>query len=463
MPIFKSRVKIHYLTLLLKSLNQPKKRIKLMMSYLLEQIEFTELSEDKLHFFINSFDINEISGPLWNKLSKRFFDHSNNKKRNSRISKRFHGSDKCEIIVGGFNKFLQLLTESNNKGKNGKPIISPPIKTALETLSLLSFSVYGWHSICVLDDGSIKGIGYNNDGRISGNIKKIKYVELKDVSMNDRDGYRMTPISAVCCGGVTLYLFSRKDGGRELVVCDCFISEGNPIFLNIGEKKPIAIFGGHCNSAAITDEGEIIFINRDSLMDSPELPIDAVSLPDGEKASNVACCNDSVLVLSSNGRLFLSDIKGGNSDLAFVEVLELQDEEIVFISGTREHFFAVSKNGRVFGRGSNEFGRLGLGEGINSCLLFTEISALRKYEIKAAYAGCWHSLFETTDGKVLSCGSNSYGELLLSSGPGENVYLPSETTITGGATFCIAGGYLSAVFIGGEPPPNMPNKRIKLF
>lgn len=78
-----------------------------------------------------------------------------------------------------------------------------------------------------------------------------------------------------------------------------------------------------------------------------------------------------------------------------------------------------------------------------------------RYKIRSVSAGFNHSLFVTQEGKVLSCGENFRGELLLSSVPkDERVYTPTETTITSDAAFCIAGGYLSVVFIGGNPPPN---------
>ena len=56
--------------------------------------------------------------------------------------------------------------------------------------------------------------------------------------------------------------------------------------------------------------------------------------------------------------------------------------------------------------------------------------------------------------KILSCGSNINGQLLLSNDPGEVVYTPTETTIRGGSTFCIAGSGLSVIFVGIDPPPN---------
>lgn len=77
----------------------------------------------------------------------------------------------------------------------------------------------------------------------------------------------------------------------------------------------------------------------------------------------------------------------------------------------------------------------------------------------SAYAGGFHSLFVKREGKVLACWRNEFGQLFLSS-PGDNVYLPVETTITSGATFCIAIMNFSVIFIDGDPPPNTPNRPI---
>ena len=55
------------------------------------------------------------------------------------------------------------------------------------------------------------------------------------------------------------------------------------------------------------------------------------------------------------------------------------------MSGTHHHFLAVSKKGRVFRRGANKDGQLGLGKVFPS---------LVGYEIRVAYAGGTHSLFE---------------------------------------------------------------------
>lgn len=138
----------------------------------------------------------------------------------------------------------------------------------------------------------------------------------------------------------------------------------------------------------------------------------------------------------------------------------MKGKEIVSLSGTYSHILLVSKEGHVFGRGSNNYGQLGLGKEKEKSTSFIKISSLIQYEIMAAYAGCYHSLFETREGKIISCGSNNF----LSSGLcDENVYFPTETTIMSGATFCIAGCNISSIFIGTNPPSNTPNTRVQHY
>lgn len=155
----------------------------------------------------------------------------------------------------------------------------------------------------------------------------------------------------------------------------------------------------------------------------------------------------------------MSQIDSESNAISFSAVMELERQEIVYLSGTHKHCIAVSIDGRVFVRGSNSNGQLRLEKGAVDSQQFVQIVSLSRYEISSAYAGGFHSLFVTREGKVLACGRNDFGQLFLSS-PGDNVYLPVETTITSGATFCIAMMNFSVIFIDGDPPPNTPNRPI---
>lgn len=339
--------------------------------------------------------------------------------------------------------------------------IDAPKKLPIDPSSLLSYSVYFEHSVLVTKSGSLQGVGHNNDGRISSSLKKSCLGQFTEFSIKDSNGHRLLPISAVCSDCGTLYMLSKSGGrGRQLAYCDWQINGGNPVFLDIGNEEPVALFGGCVHTAAITKKGEILFVNRHPIKKSTKSRIAPVSLPYGEKAVCVACCLNSIVALSSKGRVFESFVTERSNVLKFQAVRELAACEVRSVSGTKDHSFVVTKEGSVFGRGSNEYGQLGLGKEVKSVSSFTEISSLDGYRIREAYAGYHHSLFVTIEGKILSCGPNNFGQLLLRNGTKKNVYLPSETFITEGATFCIAG-YLSAVFIGSEPPPNTPNRRIQ--
>ena len=163
--------------------------------------------------------------------------------------------------------------------------------------------------------------------------------------MKDGSGRQLDPVSAVCCAFGTFYMFSKmSDSGRQLVLCDQGINGGDPVFLDIGDHHPVSLFGGYRHSATICSEGEVIFINRNSVKKSPETRIESVSLPEGEKASSVACCYDSVFAMRSNGRLLSSPVSD-DGVIKFSEVSELSGQEIVCLSGTFEH--VISQQGRL--------------------------------------------------------------------------------------------------------------------
>lgn len=172
-------------------------------------------------------------------------------------------------------------------------------------------------------------------------------------------------------------------------------------------------------------------------------------LPDGEKAVNAACLDSFIISLSSSWRVFHSY---PTEELSIVESYEL--------SCISDHCLSVSKDGRVFVLGSNNMGSLCLCKKDDNVREFTEIFSLKKYFITTAYAGLHHSFFQTTDGKILSCGCNSSCQLVFSKPSRKCIYIPVEMLITSGATFCIAGSNSSIIF-SGFIPPNMSNRTIK--
>lgn len=354
------------------------------------------------------------------------------------------------IIVCGNNDQFQLGVKSNSADQE----VSPPLPSQIDASSVLSYSTLNYHTVLITKDGLMQAAGDSGSGRISGILNNYEPNQFNIIEIRDNKNHLFVPISAVCGWFYTLYLVSREKNSNQnqLAYASSNSMDNYPVIFNIGNRNPIAIFGGEGISAAIDSEGAIIFIFNSNI-------IKVTHLPGNEKAVSVACCNNFTIVLSSNNYVFYSEIKK-NKDIDLQKVTELEHTEIVNISGTFNHCFAVSKDGKVFGFGDNHDGQLGIGSSPKTVAKFTEVSKLGKHKIVAAYAGSSHSLFQTRSGKIFACGANNSGQLLLSSTSNKNELFPVETTIQKGAKFCIAGAFLSVVFIDALPEMS-PNQVIK--
>lgn len=231
-----------------------------------------------------------------------------------------------------------------------------------------------------------------------------------------------------------------------------------PLFLNIGNANPVAIFGGYINFAAIDTEGRIIFI-YDSISKLKKELIPSYNLPNGEKAVSVACCETIYFILSSSGKLF--QFKFYNMKKFKIEpVKELREIKIVQISGTYCHALALTEDGKVFSYGVNDCGETGIDSKIGGSHGFLPISSLNNYKIKSINAGEGYSFFQMNNGQVLACGNNYNGQC-LSEQFICNITTPTpiKTKIDGNINFFIARSFHNAFFVGFEPEM-CPNKRI---
>ena len=341
------------------------------------------------------------------------------------------------------------LAGSLNDQTNGPENIKTPCNSRLNPKSLLSFSTYA-HSVWVMQNGEAVAVGDNRYGQIMSTMPKETFQNDTKIEFQNKNGQRCKFTSAVCGADYTLYKVSGETNSdpSQLVYAH---SNKETIFLNIGKRSPVSLFGGRYTSAVIDAEGGVIIITE-SVFDSPESEVECLSLPDCDKAVKAACGDDSVIVVGESGRVF--ECRLGGRKKSFSEVVELSGIKINEISGTSKHFFAVSEDGRVFGRGDNLYNRLGIPSDIKQLSKFELIESMNKYHVVEAFAGVWDSFFKTSEGKIFGCGWNCYRELMLKDSYIFNVYPPAETTITRDVTFCILGNCKSVVFLGVEPPPN---------
>lgn len=360
----------------------------------------------------------------------------------------------------GDNEYTQLGISSNDKNIKGHPIVSPPTNSHLDISSLFSYSVYSDHSVWITHHGKAHAIGLNHGCRICSSSKD-KFKKETRIKIKDSNGNSVKILSAVCGEHYTLYQITSEDFTESSQLAYMYKDENHhqPLFLNLPGRHIIAIFGGAYTSAAIDSEGAIIIVTR-FLFRLQEPHVEPTYLPDHERAVCIAFCGNMIIALTTGCRVFESSFSEDGKFTPFSEIHELRGKEIIGVNGTFAHCIAVSANGKVYGTGSNEHGRLGMGDRVKHFDKFTEISTLKDYRILVAYAGVTHSLFQTHEGQILACGTNGFGELLLQSEPSPNkVYVPVLTPITN-ASFCIAGAAKSAVFINCEPPPHCPNKRL---
>lgn len=363
------------------------------------------------------------------------------------------------ILVAGCNTHRQLVADPNCKTTDGFPAVCPPHEVKIDVSKLLSLSIYEDHAVHVLLNGKPVASGNNEGKRISDSLPNGTIEKSSEFQIIDDKDQVCKILSAVCGYCYTLYMISPStlEQNIRLAYVHQNKNDGKPLFLNIGQNNPIALYGGNQRAGVINSDGSIITITK-SVFISPKAEIRAVYLPKRKKAISLACCDHYVFALSLHGHLYQASSQ--DKFYSFTIVPELRHIEIVCISGTCRHCLAVASNGRVYSRGSNGYGEIALGENSEEVEEFTLIGALKNEKIVAAYAGYSHSLFQDENGKIFACGYNGFGQMLLNQPSYKNNYLPVETTIKSGATFCIAGHALSAVISNCEPPPNCPNRKI---
>ena len=115
----------------------------------------------------------------------------------------------------GYNEFYQLCDKSNNQSTYKTPVISPCIKSSLDISSLLSYSVFGNHSVIINRENKIYAIGDNRDNRICGSLPKTILNEYTEFSITNSEGCHFIPICSVCSKYFTLYIVSSCDDKNQ--------------------------------------------------------------------------------------------------------------------------------------------------------------------------------------------------------------------------------------------------------
>lgn len=362
------------------------------------------------------------------------------------------------LKVVGHDQFNQLILTPNKIGAAKNAIISPAQDSKLTVSSLLSFSVFCYHSVWITNDGKAHAIG-SNYGQIwrtlpLGQLKKPVEFEISDANTT----YELQ--SAVCGWDYTLYLtFPKPSIPAQLVYARKGKNGGNPLFIRLVDTHPVQIYGGRKTISCINEDGSVTVISPNLFDEVNAVPYNNY-LPNNEKAIDSACCDEWIYALSASGRIYQSKLSSEIEIICdFQLVPELRDLRFVKVSGTYNHCLAITDDGLVYGIGSNYNGQLGIPKKeLKDETKFALIRSLQNYRIVSCSAGFSHSLFISDDGKLFGCGLNSYGQLFLKSPTNKNYEIPELTTVDSDCTFAIAGDSLSCCFVGCTPPVFSPNQ-----
>lgn len=356
-----------------------------------------------------------------------------------------------QIIIAQGNKSDN---NSSSKSKNNTPFFK--FQTTLQyDDSYVSFSIYAAHSVIVSKNGKAHALGDNSLNQILGKLPPIvdKWTEII-IKYNQIE--RLPFISAVCGQNFTLYLSEHDDHHILSYVCEK--NKGAPLFLNTDDRTILGIYGGRYNAAAIDESGCIIIIDSSKIDKNNKTPI-ILSLPNNEKAVQVACLHNEFFALSSKGAIFHASLQSG-SDLHVFEAINFSNRNFVQISGTWEHFLAIDSDGKTYGYGKNHFGHLGIEKFRNDVKKLMEIPTLKSNNLKIVSAGAFHSLFLQTNGTVLGSGKNADDILRIEKTFKNKCVLTPQQSVINNVSYCLAGLKLSVFFVNCPILPKSPNQKI---
>ena len=242
------------------------------------------------------------------------------------------------------------------------------IKELPSTISKISFGEC--HVIILLCDGRIMSRGNNTCGQLGhgDRIHRTMFEEIKTLSGKVSD--------IACCQSYTM------------------IKLFNGMIFSCGENFTGQLW-----------QGDIV--NRVTFEEIRGLPF---------TVSEIICGSCHVIIRLTNGVI----MSYGNTDYGqlgnddticstvFKEIRGLPKNISEIVCGYNNTFIRLT-DGRIFCCGDNEYGQLGQGD-TNDKYMFEEIKGIPR-NISRVVCGLTYTFLLSEDGKLMSCGANSYGQL----------------------------------------------------
>lgn len=171
----------------------------------------------------------------------------------------------------------------------------------------------------------------------------------------------------------------------------------------------------------------------------------------------VACGCQNIYILTKDHRIFACGCQNNPEKYEEVKIITRnKNSKIIDISGTAYNFFAIDSDGFVYYHGTYE--KYNYFEKPEYLSNFAIIDKLVNYKISKVFSGIGHTIFFTTNGKVMTCGWNAFGQLMnkeCTSDISSSIY--NIDIGKNKAAFSIAGKAISAIFLN-SVPSNNPNQ-----
>ena len=334
-----------------------------------------------------------------------------------------------------------------------------------------AISAGGFHSLALLDNGTVRAWGYNGYGELGDGTDITSYAPVEVRGLQG--------VTAVSAGEFhSLALLNSGNvmawgGNNDGQLGDGSIANSSlPVAVG-GLSGVTAISAGGCgrfaegHSLALLSNGRVMAWGDneygqlgDGNAANSDVPVEVsglkevVAISAGEFFSLALLKNGTVLAWGRNNLGQLGDGSTQDSDVPVV-VQQLSGATAISAGGCggfpEGHSLALLGNGTVKSWGYNAFGELGDGNATNSDVP-VEVSGLTG--VTAISAGGSHSLALRETGTVAAWGGNYAGQLGTGSTAGSDV--PVEVAGLSAATSISAGAFHSLALIGAPAAPPSP-------
>jgi alpha-tubulin suppressor-like RCC1 family protein len=334
------------------------------------------------------------------------------------------------------------------------------------------------HTVLLTNEGKVYTCGEN----ILGGSENITTPELISTNIaGTSTPFDTLKISAIACG--ESYIIFLTNEGK---VYSCGKNEYGQLGLgnttqqtmpqqisSLNSFKISAIACGYWHTIFLTNEGNVyscgenydgqLGIGNTTQQTTPQ-PISSLN---SFKISAIVCGYFHSMFLTNEGKVyscgwnFYGQLGTGDTTTQSVPqlLLTLNSLKISAIACGDSHSIFLTNKGKVYSCGYNKNGQLGSTTNIeedltptpNPTLITTNIDGtstpFNTLTISAIACGRYHTIFLTNDGKVYSCGNNSYDQLGINNYVETNPYPILITTLNSLIISAISGGGIHTLFL----------------